>query len=148
MSILDRLSDLARRLLGRKMERQLPPPGRRPPVGAYIAKEDVRMRVTVDLSEEIWRWLTLSGWRRIFLQSDRRRYRSAPRRGLERLVLAAPERREAIERAILQQAVMTTRELRRKPISDIYTKRREASATAARSTQIGAEPESGLPRSA
>lgn len=148
MSILDRLSDLARRLFGREVERKLPPPGRRPPVGAYIAKEDVRMRVTVDFSEELWRWLTLSGWRRIFLQSDRRRYRSAPRRGLERLVAAAPEKRETIERAILQQAVMTTRELRRKPISDIYTKRREASAGVARPTAIAGEPESGLPRSA
>lgn len=125
MSLFSKLIDIARRACGVRVERSMAPIGRRPPIGTYIAKEDVRMRVTHEFSDDAWQWLTMSGWRVIYLQSDRRRYRSAPKRAFERLAEADPESRASVEQAAMEQAVMTSRELRRQPIGNLYAKRRD-----------------------
>jgi hypothetical protein len=52
--------------------------GGKPPVGAFIVKDDYRMRMQAGLSNELWIWLQDQGWRETRYRPDRRVYRDVP----------------------------------------------------------------------
>lgn len=103
---------------GVRVHRQLTAAGPMPGRGDYIAREDVRIPVTDDMTPELWRWLTQRGWRTINLATDRRRYRAGMPSAIEELAFAETEtQRDRLERHVLDNAEMSDYELKRKPTS-------------------------------
>lgn len=100
---------------GVQVTRALPAAGPMPTRGDYIARDDVRVPVTDDMTPELWRWLTHRGWRTIHLANDRRRYRAGMPSAIEELAFAETEgQRERLERHVLETAAMSDYELKRK----------------------------------
>lgn len=52
--------------------------GVKPAVGAFVVKDDFRMRMQAGMSDELWRWLQDQGWRESRYRPDRRLYRDVP----------------------------------------------------------------------
>ena len=52
--------------------------GQKPPVGAFVVKDDYRFRMQAGMSEERWHWLLDQGWRESRYRPDRRLYRDVP----------------------------------------------------------------------
>jgi hypothetical protein len=90
------IRDQLRTLLSIRQRRGLPSPGPKPPLGAKITRQDLRMTVQSGMSDELWRWLTDRGWRQVTLRHDRRRYREVPASEVTRLIDAAPEFRAQV----------------------------------------------------
>ncbi|HOX88733.1 MAG TPA: hypothetical protein P5024_08070 [Burkholderiaceae bacterium] len=94
------IRDQFRTLLRIRKRRGLPSPGPKPPLGAKITRQDLRMTVQAGMSDELWRWLTDRGWRQATVRNDRRRYRDVPASAVTRLIDAAPEfRSDALREA-------------------------------------------------
>lgn len=89
----------------RKM-RGLPSPGPKPPLGAKITRQDVRITVQAGMTDELWRWLTDKGWRQATVRNDRRRYRDVPASEVTRLIDAAPEFRGQVLREATEAATL------------------------------------------
>lgn len=62
------------------------------------------MEVDTDLTEELWDWLMLMGWREIRPIRDRRHYRCAPRGACFALKKATMGERDLLYRRILRKA--------------------------------------------
>jgi len=106
------------RMLTKRMpvERNIPPAGHTPQAGSYIARDDVRVPVSDEITDELWQWLAARGWREIDLASDRRRYRAGMPAAIEELAFAeSMELREKLEQYIRDNAKMSEFELARKP---------------------------------
>ncbi|WP_085316983.1 hypothetical protein [Derxia lacustris] len=116
MGVTTKIKDGLRTAMGVRVDRALPQPGAMPGHGAHIARADVRVRVTAEMNEELWAWLTARGWREIDLRSDRRRYRVGKPSATEELAFADSEHdRERIERLVMDSADYSHLELARKP---------------------------------
>lgn len=85
---------LIRNLLRKGDARRPVPVGTAPGKGAYIFKGDVRVRVDVPLSQEVWQFLTLMGWREVMHKPDRRKYFDADPTAFMRFVRASANQRE------------------------------------------------------
>jgi hypothetical protein len=70
MTFLHRL----RTLFNIRKQRQEPPVGTKPPVGGSLILNNVRIKIKVALDDEQWQWLTLMGWRRVDMRTNRRHY--------------------------------------------------------------------------
>jgi len=116
MGVTSKIRDGLRTAMGRRTERALPPPGPAPQRGAHIARDDVRIRVTAEMSSELWNWLTARGWREVDLSTDRRRYRVGKPLATEELAFANDNgERERIEQQVMAAADFSHLELARKP---------------------------------
>jgi hypothetical protein len=73
-----RVFDSVRTMLGMRRQREMPPPGPKPRLGARIVKDDVRITVQAGLTDATWHWLVVHGWREDTFRNDRRRYREVP----------------------------------------------------------------------
>ena len=73
-----RVFDSVRTILGMRRQREMPPPGPKPRLGARIVKDDVRITVQAGLTDATWHWLVEHGWREDSFRNDRRRYREVP----------------------------------------------------------------------
>jgi len=73
-----RVFDSVRTMLGMRRQREMPPPGPKPRLGARIVKDDVRITVQAGLTDATWHWLVVHGWREDTFHNDRRRYREVP----------------------------------------------------------------------
>ena len=80
-----------RSLFNIRSERQRPPPGPKPKLGAKIYLHDVRMAVQAGLGDELWNWLQELGFREITYSPDRRRYRDLPPSLVTNLYDAPPD---------------------------------------------------------
>lgn len=89
-----------------RQSRQTTPPGPRPPLGAKISRQDVRMTVQSGMSDELWRWLTDRGWRQITVRVDRRTYRDVPASLVTQLIDAGPDERGAALRDAIAAATV------------------------------------------
>ena len=85
--------------------RQLGKRTNRPPLGAAIVCNDVRMTVQAGMSDELWIWLMERGWRAPNFSPDRRQYRDIPSTWVNTLIDALPEEREAVLTQACAQAV-------------------------------------------
>ncbi|MEB0135262.1 hypothetical protein QN362_07950 [Actimicrobium sp. CCC2.4] len=63
-----------RTLFNIRKQRQEPPVGTKPPVGGSLILHNVRIKIKVALDDEQWQWLTLMGWRRVDMRTNRRSY--------------------------------------------------------------------------
>lgn len=66
---------MARNLAGIRKARALSRRSRKPPIGAVIVCDDVRMHVPAGMSDELWGWLMDQGWREVTYRPERRVYR-------------------------------------------------------------------------
>ena len=73
-----RVFDSVRTMLGMRRQREMPPPGPKPRLGARIVKDDVRITVQAGLTDATWHWLVVHGWREDTFHNNRRRYREVP----------------------------------------------------------------------
>ena len=73
-----RVFDSVRTILGMRRQREMPPPGPKPRLGARIVKDDVRITVQAGLTDATWHWLVVHGWREDTFHNDRRGYREVP----------------------------------------------------------------------
>jgi hypothetical protein len=78
--------------------------GRKPPVGARIVRDDVRMTVQAGMSDALWQWLGAQGWREVTFRPDRRNYREVPHAYVTRLIDASPDDHERILAAAVADA--------------------------------------------
>lgn len=85
-----------RNLLGVRRQRQLPPVGTRPGINSYIYCDTVKMLITGEMDDTLWRWLAGKHWRKLAHSDDRRRYRHLPSRAFRLLLQAPPEERDAV----------------------------------------------------
>lgn len=97
-------TDLLRTLFRIRVLRKLPPAGPMPKFGLMIVRDNVKMMVDTDLTEELWDWLVFMGWREVGIRNDRRHYRFAPRDACFALKKATLGGREVLHRAILRKA--------------------------------------------
>lgn len=100
------ISDQFRTLFRIRSARQSNFPGPRPPLGAKISRQDVRMTVQAGMSDDLWRWLTDRGWRQITVRHDRRSYRDVPASMVTHLIDAGPDERGAVLRMAIAAATM------------------------------------------
>lgn len=119
------LRDKLRSLFRIRARRRLAPVGPVPAIGDHIAKEGVRVRVSDEMDDELWLWLTLKGWRKIFLSTDRRRYLVADDVLFDELIMADSNQRDAIEDRMIETASMTEFERNRRPVVIYDTARKQ-----------------------
>lgn len=93
MNLVTQVRDQVRTFLKIRRERDTPPVGQRPSLGAKIVCGDLRMSVQSGMSDSLWRWLVQQGWREVMFRPDRRRYREVPHAYVTRLIDVAPEER-------------------------------------------------------
>ena len=77
--------------------------GHKPPVGAFVVKDDYRFRMQSGMSDERWRWLQDQGWRESRYRPDRRVYRDIPTAWVTGLIDAPDENcHKVLEAAMLR----------------------------------------------
>ncbi|BCM24628.1 hypothetical protein [Methyloradius palustris] len=86
-----------------KERRHMPRVGKPPAINAYIAKQQTAMKITAPVTQELWDWLILMGWREIEIKSNRRKIRRLDDRVFSKLAQANQQDREAIYREILSK---------------------------------------------
>tara|TARA_R110002049_G_scaffold160023_2_gene325028 strand:- start:146 stop:469 length:324 start_codon:yes stop_codon:yes gene_type:complete len=72
-----------------------------PRLGRRIHLDSVRMRVTLNPSEDLWIWLVKAGWRECTYPNDRRDYLDLPDRTIKELA-----KRDGLEREALYSKLM------------------------------------------
>jgi len=95
------LKNTLRNALGIRADREILPPGPKPPVGSNIVRERLRLRLKFPISDEDWVWLTEKGWRTIDMRTNRRRYFCVPDKFLLKMLDAEPLAREILHRHLL-----------------------------------------------
>jgi hypothetical protein len=89
-------------------KRALPRRSVKPPIGARVARGDLRLTVQAGMSHELWYWLLGEGWRELTYRPDRRRYRDLPPAWVTWLIDAAPEFRGEVLAAGIEKATHRT----------------------------------------
>lgn len=94
--------DQVRTLFKIRCEREMPSEGSKPPFGAQLCLNDIRMTVRAGMTDVLWRWLLDQGWREVAIRPDRRRYKDIPTTYFIRLVDAVSndERTRIMEVAV------------------------------------------------
>ena len=103
--VLSSIRNQVRGLLRMRKPRSTPRRGTKPPIGAHIVREDVRMTIQAGMSDALWAWLLEQGWRESTYQPDRRRYRDVPSAWVTRLVDASPEECAKVLQSAVEHAV-------------------------------------------
>ncbi|MGH6610903.1 MAG: hypothetical protein ACRECQ_11685 [Burkholderiaceae bacterium] len=86
LDFVSHVRDQVRTLLKIRREREIPPPGGKPPFGAKLCCGDIRMTVRAGMSDALWQWLVRHGWREVAVQPDRRHYKDIPTAYVTRLI--------------------------------------------------------------
>lgn len=91
-----------RRALKIKADRATMTIGEIPRLGRKIHLDALRMKVSINPSDELWIWLVKSGWRECTYPRDRRIYLDLPDRTLKELA-----KRDGLEREKLYANLLT-----------------------------------------
>lgn len=76
--------------------RRLPSAGRAPKVGAFIAKRDLVIKITDPITNEMWEWFILMGWREISMRTNRRKLVVLPQNAFAKLAKLDVAERELV----------------------------------------------------
>lgn len=98
------MKDWLRNLLSIRQTRRANPTKGAPKIGGAIICDGVRMRITAPVTQELWEWMVLSGWRHIPVANDRRATVELPEDALAQLVRAAPSERNSVQARLLLAA--------------------------------------------
>jgi hypothetical protein len=99
--VMASLKDAARTLFKVRVKRKVPTSKRYPKSGSFIVRADAQMLVTPELSEELWEWLVLQGWRVNSFSQDRRQYAEWPANSIAILAKAPAGERENLYRRLM-----------------------------------------------
>jgi hypothetical protein len=80
-----------RGLLRIRDERAFPRRGRKPAIGAYVVWGELRMTIQAGITDELWEWLMVQGWRELRYAPDRRHYLVIPPHYVTELIDAPEE---------------------------------------------------------
>ena len=97
------MKNLVRNLLSIRKQRRAPPAGGLPKIGAVVTLGELRMKVNIAITDELWNWMVLSGWRKVPVKNDRRKCIDLPLNTLPLLADAAESQRDALQQRILQK---------------------------------------------
>lgn len=101
MQLGQQVRDQVRSLFKIRTARQVGRMGPKPRIGATIFRGEVRITVPVGLSDDLWLWLAMQGWREPIVRPDRRNYRDVPPSLVTRLFDApAHERMKVLTLAV------------------------------------------------
>ncbi|MDP9108618.1 MAG: hypothetical protein M3N23_06060 [Pseudomonadota bacterium] len=97
-----------RHMLTGRRYRRIPAPGRKPAWQVPLTRNNLKLRLRSAITDEQWLWLSKKGWRKAYLQPDRRRYRVISNRAVRQLLDARKrdmvhDRIEAYEKARLKR---------------------------------------------
>lgn len=98
------LRDKLRSLLKIRVERRTPPFGPKPRLGRSIVRGRHRMVVSTQVTDDLWYYLSLLGWREVPVSRDRRRYVDLPTASIALLMRSPVAQREVRYRELLDQA--------------------------------------------
>ena len=96
MNLVGPVRDRVRTLLKIRVSRGLPSVGTKPALGARLFRDDVRLTVQAGMTDALWRWLVMEGWREITFRPDRRRYRDIPAAYVTRLIDSSADERDRV----------------------------------------------------
>ena len=97
-----KLKDTLRTLMRVRVERELPPPGAKPPIGSSIVRDRLRIRLKHPINSEQWEWFVLQGWRTIDMRTNRRHYTCVPEKILGKLLEAGAPERDVLHRELIK----------------------------------------------
>jgi hypothetical protein len=97
------LKDAARTLFKVRVKRKAPTSKQFPKSGSFIVRAEAQMMVTIDLTEDLWEWLVLQGWRANSFPRDRRQYAQWPTNSMAILAKAPPGERENLYRGLMKR---------------------------------------------
>ena len=95
------LKDAARTLFKVRVKRKAPTSKQFPKTGSFIVRANAQMLVTMDLSEDLWEWLVLQGWRANSFPRERRQYAQWPTNSMAILAKAPPGERENLYQRLM-----------------------------------------------
>ena len=95
------LKDAARTLFKVRVKRKAPTSKQFPKTGSFIVRANAQMLVTLDLSEDLWEWLILQGWRANSFPRERRQYALWPINSMAILAKAPPGERENLYQRLM-----------------------------------------------
>lgn len=93
MQLGQQVRDQVRSLFNVRTTRQVSKMGPKPRIGAVIFRGEVRITVQAGLTDDLWSWLAMQGWREPIVWPDRRLYRDVPSSLVTLLFDARPEDR-------------------------------------------------------
>lgn len=98
------MKDFIRTLFGIRRKRQALPPTD-PPIGrTVLVRGRIKMAVTSEISEELWHWLMVEGWRVSAYHNDRRAYTRMPENAVGQLMQTSNAERSTLHKKMLQRA--------------------------------------------
>lgn len=98
------MKNFIRNALSIRKKRNAPPVGGKPAVGSFIILGQTKMEVTHPLTQDLWSWMVLSGWRNVPVKEDRRQCIMLPQNALAQLIQATPTERDACHARLLEVA--------------------------------------------
>lgn len=96
------MRDFLRTLFNVRTKRRMPATSVRPVVGAFIIHSDFRINVSQSISQDLWDWMVLCGWRTVPVRIDRRSYKEVPNEILVDLINAPSFERSIVHAKIFQ----------------------------------------------
>jgi hypothetical protein len=106
VNLVGPVRDRVRTLLKIRVSRGLPSVGTKPGLGARLFRDDVRLTVQAGMTDALWRWLVMEGWREITFRPDRRRYRDIPAAYVTRLIDSTADERDRVIAASIANATV------------------------------------------
>mgnify|MGYP001178341076 CR=1 FL=1 len=98
------MKNFIRNFLGIRKKRRGLPSGPVPLLGASLIRGRLKMKVNEPVTEELWHWMLLLGWRANNVQNDRRSYTNLPGNALALLIAAGPDTRESVHARLINSA--------------------------------------------
>ncbi len=98
------MKDFIRTLFGIRKKRQSLPPTDPPARRVVLVRGCVKMSVSTEISEELWHWLMVEGWRVSTYYNDRRVYTRMPENAVGQLMQAGNAERSMLHKKMLQRA--------------------------------------------
>ncbi len=98
-----KMKDFIRTLFGIRKKRQSLPPTDPPARRVVLVRGCVKMSVSTEISEELWHWLMVEGWRVSTYYNDRRVYTRMPENAEGQLMQAGNAERSMLHKKMLKK---------------------------------------------
>lgn len=96
------MNNFIRNLFKIRKQRKNFPISERPDIGKTIIRSGIKLVVSEPISNELWDWMLLVGWRVNNFKNDRRDYIELPEGTLRQLKEAGSDNRETVHRKLLR----------------------------------------------
>ncbi len=86
-----------------KERRRLPHARKIPAQETYIVKQQIAIKVTEKMNQDLWVWFELMGWREVDIKTNRRKIRRLHDDTFAKLAQATAEEREVLHRNLFNR---------------------------------------------